>query len=446
MGLFPRWAAGAAGEKGRLWAAFDDSGAQARGRKWPRQVGAGGKQIAVMALTRRDPTVCLHGVRQLLATRSPLLPDGGRGLRAVALSRAVSELFAAVYSNADLSGLQADAFVREHDVVNLMAVAIERNLAWPHRFGVLDHAAGLLDNFFTRRANYVAAQHSHLRAAIARAFAELARAEVSRGFQLQLESALESVLLLLGRLMARESPEQGDSSIAASALSAELAAVLVDREYRGYVRCATLHPLQQLLCCPRGGLAARATVAAFPGATDALRGLALEKQKLSYVVVSMAMTCLAALGHGGGGETLALLRASEEWLDRLLLGSPAVDADLDGGIKGDRATKGSDGDGDGAETDGCGGSGHCQGGHGSALAPAAVPLGRNTQEDKEEEGENGDSGDSEDSDDFELTASFFPVDAASKTTENDGGGAAMSDNPAVAPREARGGLLGWILR
>ena len=263
----------------------------------------------------------MTSVLRLLGQPEPSV-EAARRLRAAELSRAVDELFSAVYSG-DFYKNEADAFVRENDVVAHMAAAIERRCLWPHRLGVLDHGAGLLDNFFARKANYEEPQHAPLLPAMMRALDDLLQAEVTRGFHAELEGALESVLLLLGRLLARAArPLEVDEAVP---LARNLALVLVDVDYEDYVGHATLHALQQLLGCAVVGKASREAVRAVRGVAGALRRIGIKKQRLSYGVVTMALACLASL-RDDDGTALAVHRELELQREDLLAEEPAAAA------------------------------------------------------------------------------------------------------------------------
>jgi len=248
----------------------------------------------------RAPLAALAAVQRLLHPPAPQLEAALR-VRSAELSRALDELFSALYDAGDREA--ADAFVAEHAVVAVAAVALVEPLPWPHRLGIVNHAAGLLDNFFAAAGNYEP-RHAALLDDVAGVLHALVGLQVTNGFHASREGALESVLLLLGRLLARAA-----APLRPAALARDVSAVLGDAALAAYVHHAALHPLQHLLTSP----AAQARVRADAGCVAALRACARDKA-LGYSFVVTALLCLAALQEDAAEPAAtARLLGEEAW-------------------------------------------------------------------------------------------------------------------------------------
>jgi len=269
-----------------------------------------------MKYARRDPDACLRSVVYLQTLPNPST-EAARKIRGAELSRAIDELFAALYCDSNIYKSDADVFVRNSEVVALMTSALEQSLPWPYRMGVIDHAAGLLDNFFARKLNYDVTKHQPVLGATMHALDQLVKAQITNGLHAQLESALESVLLLLGRLLARASEPQL-SEAEAIELAHNVVKVLIDANYEEYVHHVTLYPLQQLLTCPKVGIAVRSNIYKINDVVWKLQNVVKSKHSLSYGLIVSSMTSFAALRDGSEGTHVAQLRQSEAWREDLL--------------------------------------------------------------------------------------------------------------------------------
>lgn len=167
--------------------------------------------------------------------------DSGQRVQAAALCRSLDELFADLYGRC-LPPEQADAFVHASGLPQLLSAAARLPLPWQHRLGIVDNAAGILDNYFSRCRE----PDDALACVFMVLLPEVLACEVSNGYRFRLSSALESVLLLLARLL----PEDR-LAVEQTALAKVVAGVLAAQpELEGFAYQAAVFLLRKLLRLP----------------------------------------------------------------------------------------------------------------------------------------------------------------------------------------------------